>query len=131
MYVVLVVVVLLSNLSDVMSAQSLLKDRRNVMKGGTSGGNRVVAAMATWEFGTLAVEECVALLQQEGANVTHPSIITNPPLLFTYLKCPRRILSRKASNPNSNPIPNPPLLSTDIKVCPRWMRWSKASTGSN
>ena len=40
------------------------------MKRSTNGKNRVVAAMATWEFGTLAVEECVSLLQQEGRSYT-------------------------------------------------------------
>ena len=60
---ILFLVVLLSNFFDVMATQTPLNDRRS---GGTISDNRVVAAMATWEFGTLAVEECVALLQQEG-----------------------------------------------------------------
>ena len=53
-----------------MATQTPLSDRRSVMKGNTNGKNRVVAAMATWEFGTLAVEECVSLLQQEGRSCT-------------------------------------------------------------
>ena len=78
MYVVLVVIVLLSNFLDVMTTTTPLNDRRSVLKGGTSSGNRVVAAMATWEFGTLAVEECVALLQQEGQRLNPLSITSTP-----------------------------------------------------
>ena len=55
-----------------MATQVPLSDRRSVIK----GKNRVVAAMATWEFGTLAVEECVSLLQQEGIDIA--TIINSP-----------------------------------------------------
>ena len=59
-----------------MATQTPLSDHRSVMKRSTNEKNRVVAAMATWEFGTLAVEECVSLLQQEGRYALH--IMTLP-----------------------------------------------------